>query len=172
MQNQRGLSLIEVVAAVALLLVLLSVAVLRVSSLQQGSQLRAAAYRLAGDLRLAGQRATLEGVTWELLLDGPSGAASGYQVYFQAPNAAWTAYRFRGGSTAVRLPAGVVISHIEPPGGAASPPGTDGVQFLSANGAPPASTLFTLTAAATGLQVQVRVWAPTGFVEICDKICA
>ncbi len=171
-RGQRGYTLVELTAVLALLLLLLGTAVLRFGALQPRGQVRAAAQRLAGDLRLAAQRAVLEGVAWELVLDGPGG----YHLYYWAPDRhpapGWSPYLFHG-TGAVTLPGGVVISGITPPGGAVTPGGggpADGVQFAATAGSPGAGTVITLSDGA-GDRYQVRVHAVSGLVEVCNGTC-
>lgn len=173
MQSQRGYTLLELLAAVAISLLLASAALPAAVAWQNSNQVRSAAYALAGDLRFAQQRALLEGVPWQLVPLGSAGSYSGYTLYYQNTTG-WVPYVLHA-QTAINLPPPVQISAIAPGSSALNPMGNgtmDGIGFAPATGSPTVGTdlIFTLVGARAA-QFQVKVRAVTGQVNVCSGTC-
>ncbi len=153
----HGVTFIEVIAVTAVLLILATIGVPRVSPIVQQFRLKGAAWQLAGDLRLARQRAVTTQRRYRVCVTGcrilvPGGAYSIEMEQSPVGSLNWT--NEAGAPTG--LPPDVCVSA-----------GGSGIATFAANGMASGNTFrlynvigeYQVTVASTG---QVRVAAVTG----------
>lgn len=151
----RGVTFIDLITLTIVLLILAAIGVPRVSPIVQNFQLKGAAWQLAGDLRLARQRAVTTQRRFRICVSNckitvPVGAYSVEVEQLPVGSLNWTSET----GAAVMLPSSVTIT-------------ATATATFSANGMAGAST-YTLTNLMGTYQVAV---AGTGLVRVCQGTC-
>jgi Tfp pilus assembly protein FimT len=151
----RGVTFIELLTLTIVILILAAIGVPRVSPIVQNFQLKGAAWQLAGDLRLARQRAVTTQRRFRICVSGctiavPVGA---YSIEVEQPPVGSLNWTSETGAAAM-LPYSVTIT-------------ATATATFSANGMAGAST-YTLTNLMGTYQVAV---AATGQVKVCQGTC-
>jgi Tfp pilus assembly protein FimT len=153
----RGVTFIELITLTIVILILAAIGVPRVSPIVQQFRLKGAAWQLAGDLRLARQRAVTTQQRFRLCVSKckisvPEGA---YSLEMEDKPVGSLKWRSETGAP-VKLPPDVTIS------------ATDTDATFSANGMASGAT-FTLSNLMGSYQVTV---AATGRVKVCQGTCS
>ena len=149
--GQRGVTLIEILIVVTLLVVVAGVAMPWFLGVIESYRLRVAAWELAGDLRLARQKAVTTQVRHRVCFSGCDSPVPAGGYLLEREGAPWEVYVVRAD-----LPDGVAIS--DNAGGKFTFEAKGGV-----NGG-------TATLSSTAGTYQVRT-ASTGRVRVCKGIC-
>lgn len=150
--GRRGATAVEMITLVVLLVILAAIAIPNMSPVVLGYRLRGAAWQLAGDLRLARQRAVTLRKQFRVCVSNcaitmPAGA---YSVE-RKDGSTWTSET----GTAIKLPQDVTLS-------------ASATATFSVSGAASGST-FTLTNLMGTYEVRV---ASTGRVRVCQGTCS
>jgi Tfp pilus assembly protein FimT len=153
--GSRGFTYFEALILSLVILIMLMVAIPRVGTVVQHLRLRSAAWQLAGDLRLARQRAVTLRTRMRVCLSDcaltvPAGA---YSVEIDRGTVASPDYQSESGLP-VRLPQGVAVA-------------VNQMAVFASTGAASAGT-YTLTNAVGQYEVVVN---PTGQVRVCSGTC-
>lgn len=157
----RGVTFVELLTLIIVILILVSVGVPRARDVIQGIRLRGAAWQLAGDLRLARQRAVTTQRRFRVCLTQcalsvPPGSYSMEVDVGTSGHANWISET----TAPVRLPLDVTVSATATP------------VFMANGMLDPSSglgTTFTLTGSIGTYEVRV---ASTGRVRVCQGVCA
>jgi len=152
----RGVTFIELITLTIVILILAAIGVPRVSPIVQQFRVKGAAWQLAGDLRLARQRAVTTQQRFRVCVTSckitvPGGAYSVEVEQLPVGSLKWTSET----GAATRLPPDVTIS------------ATDTDSTFKANGMASGNT-FTLSNAIGTYEVRV---ASTGRVKVCQGTC-
>ncbi len=154
--GRRGATVVELITLVVLLAILVAIAIPNMSPVVLNYRLRGAAWQLAGDIRLARQRAVTLRKRFRVCVSGcaitvPTGA---YSLEVEQLPVGSLNYTSETG-TATKLPQDVTVSATATP-------------TFSISGAANGST-FTLTNIMGTYQIKVR---STGEVKVCQGTCS
>lgn len=151
--GRRGATAVELITLVVLLAILAAIAIPGMSPVVLNYRLRGAAWQLAGDLRLARQRAVTLRKQFRVCLSScaisvPTGA---YSVESK-DGSTWTSET----GTAIKLPQDVTVSATATP-------------VISANGAVAPASTFTVTNLMGSYAIVIST---TGRVKVCQGSCS